>query len=151
MDLITKNGNKNVIINTATFKNAINLKKSAIKCLQDAEIIKDIGDLSNINIAAMLDKFVDILLNAEISDDFERALFECLQVCYIEDNGIKNKITRELFDEQPELREDYYEIVSKCVEVNLRPFFKSLITEFETRFKMKLEDLKPKLEQEKKD
>ena len=151
MDFITKNAQINVNIISAAFKDAINLKKATIKCLQGAGIIENVGDLENINIIALFDRVIDILLNAETSDDFEKALFECLKVCYIEQDGIKNKITQQLFDEKPELREDYYEIITKCAEVNLRPFFKRLITEFETRFKMKLEDLKPKLEQEKKD
>ena len=133
MQITTQNGKKNIVINPASFQTAINLKKAAAKCLLDAGITKDMN-FQGLDISLLIDKGLELLCIAETSDDFERALFECLQACYIDENGIKNKITRELFDEKPELREDYYEIVSKCVEVNLRPFFKSLVTEFKARF-----------------
>ena len=81
----------------------------------------------------MIDKIAEVLFTVENSNEVEKALFECLKSCYLDDNGVKIKITPPLFDEKPELREDYYEIVVKCAEENLRPFFKSLVTEFKTR------------------
>lgn len=133
MQIITQNGQKTVEIKAAGFKEAINLKKAVAKSMLDAGIVKNL-DFKGVDITSLIDKFVELLFSAEMSTDFENALFECLKSCYMDENGIKNKITRELFDEKPELREDYYEIVSKCVEVNLRPFFKSLVTELKTRF-----------------
>lgn len=133
MDIITQNGNKNITIKAAGFQDAMNLKKAVAKCLLDAGIVKNL-ELQGLELAALIDKIAELLFSAEMSEDFSKAVFECLKYCYIEDNGIKNKITPQLFDEKPELREDYYEIVSKCVEVNLTPFFKSLVTEFKTRF-----------------
>ncbi len=133
MEIITQNSNKTIVIKAASFQDAINLKKAAAKCLLDAQIVKNL-DFQGLDIASLIDKLAEVLFSAEMSDTFEKALFECLKDCYIDENGIKNKITQQLFDEKPELREDYYEIVSKCIEVNLRPFFKSLATEFKTRF-----------------
>lgn len=133
MDIITQNGNKNITIKAAGFQDAINLKKAVAKCLLDAGIVKNL-ELQGLELTNLIDKIAELLFSAEMSDDFNKAVFECLKYCYIEENGIKNKITPPLFDEKPELREDYYEIVSKCVEVNLSPFFKSLVTEFKTRF-----------------
>ena len=133
MQITTQNGKKNLVINPASFQTAINLKKAAAKCLLDAGITKDMN-FQGLDISLLIDKGLELLCSAETSDDFERALFECLQACYIDENGIKNKITRDIFDEKPELREDYYEIISNCIEVNLRPFFKSLVTEFKARF-----------------
>lgn len=132
MQITTQNGKKNIVINPASFQTAINLKKAAAKCLLDAGITKDMN-FQGLDISLLIDKGLELLCSAETSDDFERALFECLQACCIDENGIKNKITRDIFDEKPELREDYYEIISKCIEVNLRPFFKSLVTEFKAR------------------
>lgn len=140
MQIITQNGQKTVEIKAAGFKEAINLKKAAAKCLLDAGITKDMN-FQGLDISLLIDKGLELLASAEMSTDFENALFECLKSCYTDENGIKNKITRELFDEKPDLREDYYEIVSKCVEVNLRPFFKSLVTEFKARFSQMSENL----------
>lgn len=136
MEIITKNGTKAVEIVPAKFKDAINLKKAVFECLKNTGILKDTGldSLNNIDIAKVLDKLFSILLNAEISDKFETALFTCLTCCSVEVKGVKRKITQELFDELPDLKDDYYEIVSKCAEENLRPFFKSLVSELKTRF-----------------
>lgn len=133
MEIITQNGGKTIGITAAEFQDTINLKKAAAKCLLEAGIIKNI-DFQGLELSLLIDKAIEVLFSAETSTEFECALFECLKVCYLDENGVKNKITRQLFDEKPELREDYYEIISKCVEVNLRPFFKSLVTEFKTRF-----------------
>lgn len=147
MDIITQNGNKNITIKAASFQNTINLKKAVAKCLLDAGVVKNL-ELQGLELAALIDKIAELLFSAEMSDDFSKAVFECLKYCYIEENGIKNKITLQLFDEKPELREDYYEIVSKCVEVNLAPFFKSLVTEFKTRFNRIAKDLPSGLQQD---
>lgn len=133
MEIITQNGNKNLTIKAAGFQDAINLKKAVAKCMLDAGVVKNL-ELQGLKLVNLIDKIAELLFSAEMSDDFNKAVFECLKYSCIEENGIKNKITPQLFDEKPELREDYYEIVSKCVEVNLSPFFKSLVTEFKTRF-----------------
>lgn len=142
MNIITKNSGIEIEIKPSSFKDASKLKKAALKCLQEIGILKDIDlqSLRNINIATMIDKAIDVLLSVDISDDFEKQLFECLKSCTVENNGIKNKITYELFDEIAELQEDYYEIASKCIEVNLRPFLKSLVSEFNSRLKIPKEE-----------
>ena len=128
-----ENGGKTIDIRPAGFQDAINLKKAVAKCLLDAGVVKNL-DFQGLELTLLIDKIAELLFNAETSNSFEKALFECLKYCYIDENGVKIKITPQLFDEKPELREDYYEIVVKCAEENLRPFFKSLVTEFKTRF-----------------
>lgn len=150
MEILTQNGNKNLTIKVAGFQDAINLKKAVAKCLLDAGVVKNL-ELQGLEFVTLIDKIAELLFSAEMSDDFNKAVFECLKYCYIEENGVKNKITPQLFDEKPELREDYYEIVSKCVEVNLSPFFKSLVTEFKTRFNQIAKDLPSGLPQDKKE
>lgn len=132
MDIITQNGNNSVTIKAAGFQNVINLKKAVAKCLLDVGIVKDL-DFKGFNIPNTMDKIIQFILKLELSQELNSALFECLKSSYINENGVKLKITPQLFDEKPELREDYYEIISKCLEENLRPFFKSLVTEFKTR------------------
>lgn len=146
MEIITQNGGKTIEIKPASFQDAISLKKAVAKCLLDAGVVKNL-DLHGLELTSLIDKIAELLFCAEISTEFEKALFDCLRVCYIEENGIKNKITREIFDEKPELREDYYEIITKCAEENLRPFFKSLVTEFKTRFKQTVKDQQSELQQ----
>ena len=131
MEFITQNRQKNVKITAASFQNTVKLKQAVMKCLLDANVMKDVGDIQNLGLSGIIDKVLNVLLTAETSTGFENTVFECLQTCIYDD---KYKINKQLFDDIPEAREDYYEIVSKCVEVNLRPFFKSLVSELKTRF-----------------
>ena len=146
MEIITQNGGKTIDIRPAGFQDAINLKKAVAKCLLDAGVVKNL-DFQGLELTSLIDKIAELLFNAETSNSFEKALFECLKYCYIDENGVKIKITPQLFDEKPELREDYYEIVAKCAEENLRPFFKSLVTEFKTRFNRIAKDQPSELQQ----
>ncbi len=133
MKFTTQNGQKEVIINPASFKDAGNLRKAAMKCLLNADALKDV-DLNNLQsseISSVFDVLFRLIINMDTSVEFENAAMECLKECIYD--GFY-KITPQLFDDKPETREDYYEIVSKCCEENLRPFFKSLISELKTRF-----------------
>lgn len=133
MEFTTTNGKVEIKIEAASFKDAVNLKKAAMKALKDAGLVNGL----NINLgenANILNKLSEVLLNLDTSDDFEKAVFGCLKYCIYDFMGKNIKITPQLFDDIPEAREDYYEIVTKCCEVNLRPFFNSLITELKTRF-----------------
>lgn len=142
MNIITKNSGVEVEIKAASFREAANLKKAAFKCLKDAGILKDVdlSSLKDLNLTGLINKGIDLLLSVDISNELEKNLFECLKSCTVERDGVKNKITQTLFDEIPEVQEDYYEIVSKCIEVNLRPFLKSLVSEFKTRLKTPTEE-----------
>lgn len=139
MELTTKNGNKKVIINFAGFKNAVKLKNAAADFLLKNGVLKNLGDFKEANAASLLDRIFELLLSAETSDKFNDALFECLESCIYDETF---KINKQLFDDKPEIIEDYYEIVSNCVEVNLRPFFRSLGAELKTRLNQIPETLK---------
>lgn len=132
MEFITTNGQKEVKINAASFKDAANLRKALVKCLKDEGILQgsNLADFTNIDISAIF----NVLVNLDSSDEFERAVMECLKVCIYDFMGKNIKITPQLFDDIPDAREDYYEIVAKCCEVNLAPFFKSLGSGLKTHF-----------------
>ena len=135
MEFATQNRNKTVMIVPASFKDACNLRKTVAKYLP-ALGIKDtnIFDIP-------FDKIFEILVNIDSSDDFEKAVMECLKVCIYDKGGKNLKITPQLFDDIPEVREDYYEIIIKCLEENLRPFLKSLVSEFNNRLATVPEDI----------
>lgn len=138
MEFLTNNSKKTVIINPASFQDAIFLKKEAMKCLTSSGALNniDVNNLSKTDVKGLFDSFANLIVALDTSNGFENAVFKCLERC-IYDN--KHAITRQLFDDKPELREDYYEIVSKCCEVNLSPFFKSLSSVFSTRLASKEE------------
>lgn len=121
MEFITANGNKKVEIKMASFRDANNLKKVIMKSL--GENIKDLEG----NLLEMLPK---ILIELETSAEFESAITPCLSICIYD--GF-HKITPQLFDDFPDARQDYYEILTNCVEFNLRPLWQSLVTELKRR------------------
>ena len=128
MEFLTQNTNVNIEIKPASFKDASNLKKAVAKGL----IGKDLG-FNNSLLDIKIDSILQLLVDIDTSDEFEKAVMECLKCCLYDKGGKNLKITPQLFDDIPEAREDYYEIVTKCCEENLRPFFKSLASEFKTR------------------
>lgn len=142
MEFKTQNGNVTVEILPASFKDASNLKKAITKGLVGSNLLDNVNTANLMDIK--IDSIVQILVNIDTSDEFERAVMECLKCC-IYDKGVNNlKITPQLFDDIPDAREDYYEIITKCCEENLRPFFKSLVSEFKTRFQMISQNLEQK-------
>lgn len=134
MDFISTNAKKKIVINPATFAEASQLKKEAMKCLSNANLIQsiDFSKFSNMEVNKLFAAVSELIINADSSTDFEDAVFVCLGRCSCDNIAI----TKQLFDDKPELREDYYEIVAKCCEENLRPFFKSLATEFNNRLQL---------------
>lgn len=135
MEFVTQNGGKKVEIKEASFKNACNLKKAVMKCLLNTDALKgvNIENLQSVDASKIFDSLGQMLINMDTSEEFDKAIMACLADC-IYDGFFK--INEQLFDDKPEAREDYYEIVSKCAEVNLRPFFKSLVSELKQRFQM---------------
>lgn len=130
MEFITKNSKKSIKIVPASFKSAINLKKELFKCLNKSNSLEKFKDFQNVDMKNVLSELANILIEADTSDGFNRAVMDCLSVCICDNT---HALTEQYFNDCPALWEDYYEIVSNCVEVNLRPFFKSLVSEFQTR------------------
>ena len=126
----TVNGNATLILNEATFQDCIILQSVV---MEEAKKLKlDIGemeiDFSGIGLSNLLDTVKDLFFGLMTSDKFDRIIFKCLSSCTY--NGIK--ITKQLFDDVPEARGDYYQIIKECLEVNLNPFIKSLTSQLLT-------------------
>lgn len=129
MEFITSNGQKKVVINTATFKEMCDLKKEAMKCIQQAADSDVLNNFKDVSTVTALDAIIKALIAADTSADFEKALFVCLGHCFYDEFYTINE---QFFEDHKEAIDDYYEIVAKCIEENLRPFFKSLVTAFNT-------------------
>ena len=123
MEFITTNTQKKIKIIPATFREQLTLKNEFWNILKDnpdiANIMQDKGN--------SLETAIKGILLADTSDKFISAVFQCLKGCLYEDI---RKIDELLFEDVPELREDYYEIIFECCKVNLTPFFKSLGSAF---------------------
>lgn len=127
-------GNR-IVINPASFVEAKNLKNVLFSQLKNNSLgIKLTGNTSELlnkemDLTALLDYLKDVLIGADISEDVEKALWECLRHCTYQTTY---KIDESLFDKVPEAREDYYEIIISCIEENLKPFIKSLVSKWST-------------------
>lgn len=120
---------KRVVINCATFKEVLALKKALLNELSRQPLGLKVLNSS----ASFLEKELDFtdcidflkntLIGVDTSIEVETAIFECLKHCTYDNT---NRVDAELFDRIPEARADYYEIIIKCIEENLKPFIKSL-------------------------
>lgn len=134
-DFTTQNTGARVVINPAPYKTVVKLKKVLLQEIKNNSIgLKITGNDNSllektIDFTGCIDFIKDALIGAEISDDVNNAIFECLAFCTYQTTS---KINEELFDRIPESREDYYEIIVACIEENLKPFMKSLASEWST-------------------
>ena len=132
-----QNSGKVLIINTATTEEVKVLKNCLLEEIKKHPLgLKLLGNTQSIfdkqvDFTAVFDFIKNVLISIDTSETTTNAIFDCLKHCVYDKT---HKVTLNLFDEVEEAREDYYEIVTKCCEENLRPFFKSLVSEFKTRF-----------------
>lgn len=135
----TNTGNK-VIINCASMKDVQRLKQVIFNEIRKSPLgIKLTGGENSflekeIDFTGVIDFIKNTLIGIDSSEEFLDAIYNCLQYCTYKK---VYKIDEALFDNEaiPEAREDYYEILFACIEENLRPFIKSLISTWKTHIK----------------
>lgn len=129
-------GNR-IVINCAPTRDVLRLKQVILQ-----EIIKQPLGLKlqegkqelldrDLDLTGIIEFIKNTLLSLDGSDEFNEAIFNCLKYCTYKTTY---KIDMDLFDNSavPEAREDYYEILLACVEENMRPFVKSLVSAWKT-------------------
>lgn len=127
-------GNR-IVINPASFGEVLKLKNVLFGELKShslgLKLTGNTNELLNkeIDFTAVLDFLKDVLIGADISEEVDAALWACLKNCTYQTTY---RIDKDLFDKVPEAREDYYEIIISCIEENLRPFIKSLVSKWST-------------------
>ena len=131
-DFEAKNTGNRIVINPAPYKTVLNLKRVLLNEIKNNSIgLKISADKTvlekTIDFTGCIDFIKNILIGAETNIEIENALNDCLSYCTYK---TVHKITPELFDNEPEAREDYYEIIVSCIEENLKPFMKSLVSEW---------------------
>lgn len=126
-----QNSGKMLIINTASTAEVKYLKNVLLEEVKKYPIgLKLLGSTESIfdkqvDFTSVFDFIKNVLISVDISETAENAIFECLKHCVYDRT---HKITLDLFDEIEEAREDYYEIIFACIEENLKPFIKSLVS-----------------------
>lgn len=126
-----QNSGKMLIINTASTAEVKYLKNVLLEEIKKYPLgLKLLGNTISIfdkqvDFTSVFDFIKNVLISVDISETAENAIFECLKHCVYDRT---HKITLDLFDEVEEAREDYYEIIFACIEENLKPFIKSLVS-----------------------
>lgn len=134
LDFNTENTGARVVINPAPFKKVTTLKKVLLQEIKNNVIGLKVAEGNGailgrqLEFSGCIDFLKNVIVGADISEDVENAIFECLKHCTYD----MHKITPELFDNIQEAREDYYEIIISCIEENLKPFIKSLVSKWKT-------------------
>ena len=131
-----ENSGKTLIINTASTEEVKYLKNVLLEELKKYPLgLKLLGNTSSVfdkqvDFTSVFDFIKNVLISIDISEKAEDAIFECLKHCVYDKT---HKVTMDLFDEVEEAREDYYEIILSCIEENLKPFIKSLVSMWKTQ------------------
>ena len=131
-----ENSGKTLIVNTATVEEVKYLKNVLLEELKQYPLgLKLLGNTSSVfdkqvDFTSVFDFIKNVLISIDISETAENAIFECLKHCVYDKT---HKVTIDLFNEVEEAREDYYEIILACIEENLRPFIKSLVSMWKTQ------------------
>lgn len=86
------------------------------------EAVRTVEDFLGQDVAVFLPLLQQIVCELEGSSEFNDIVYRLLQVCTYNNT----LITRQLFNDKPELREDYYKLKVEVVKFNLAPFCKSL-------------------------
>lgn len=103
-------------INIASFEAGNELKRSVLAVVQRSGFkLEDLVSDNN------LDKALNLALLVDGDKDVYNALWDCLIKCTYKGE----KITKASFD-LPEMREQYFPIIAKCIETNLSPFISGL-------------------------
>lgn len=129
VEILTTN-NVKAVIELASMREALHLKRVVFKELSKAGIdldgllslkgqnLKDL-DTNDMNLNSLVSAVFSIIG----SEELDNALIECLS----RSRYNREKITLETFEDE-KAREDYYEVLMKCAEINLTPFFKGLVS-----------------------
>lgn len=130
------NGAK-IVINEATWGDVRRLKKVLAEELLKLGIDLDKGffgaDKKDLFIGSKLFELIkNVYLTLEASDKFNDEIMNCLKYCTYDNIQIKES----LFDDKIEAREDYYDMVIGCLEVNLAPFIKKIYSKFMEQMKL---------------
>lgn len=138
-------GDKELKITPASFKLAMDLRKSIIRALKSAGININVGDDFTIDEENPLnskipDGTVSSLIGSVLSiigsDDVEEKLFFCAEnrALFGED-----KVSRDLF-EDPENRQYYDRIMLEVAKVNIEPFIKGITSQLSGRVLEKIKN-----------
>ena len=93
-------------VDLTEFKEA-SLKDLTLEELKELDF--DLNKIEGMNLAESTESIILFLLNTDTSPRFEMALFECLKHCTYDNISI----TPHLFDDLPQARGDYYELVKE--------------------------------------
>lgn len=133
----TTANNATLVLNDATFEEAINLQQEIFEQAKKLKI--DVGEIEIEqfgSVSSFLNCFKDLFLNLMTSQNFNKIIFQCLKHCTYNDI----QITKNLFEDIPDARGDYYEILKECIEYNLSPFMKSLTSQLLTLLPTQIQD-----------
>lgn len=135
-EITLQNSGKTLIINTASVEEVKYLKNVLLEELKKYPLgLKLLGNTASVfdkqvDFTSVFDFIKNVLISIDISEMAENAIFECLKHCVYDKT---HKVTIDLFNEVEEAREDYYEIILSCIEENLKPFIKSLVSMWKTQ------------------
>ena len=111
-------GNLRRILATEAKRAGLNVSSSVVGALKSGNKKKALDSVLNEEMTML----INLVLGAAASEELETAIFDCFSRCTL--NG--KKITPQLFDEEQDLRRDYYPAAGEVIKLNILPFFEAL-------------------------
>ena len=102
------------------FQASMNLKKAISEALTSQGGLA----LKGLNKDADLSEAIPLILAIDSSEKVHDCIFECLK----KSTYNKEKITKDTFDENEDMIQDYYPIAIACIKRNIRPLSPSLFS-----------------------
>lgn len=114
-EFTTQANNATVKIHIASFQEAMALKNAIQKAFTESGI--------KIKAEDNLEDILYLIMSLDSNEQVNKEIFKCLARCTYNNQ----RIVMDVFEDE-KAREDYYEIVFACLEVNLKPFIKALFS-----------------------
>lgn len=127
MNFITQNGQKDVVINAASFKDASKLRKAVMKSIVESNFTSglDKGAFENVELSTLLDTGLKLILNTDMSNLFEQSVFECLKICTYDGKKSLNNYLMICLRQGKIITKSYQNVVRKTYALFSRASFQS--------------------------
>lgn len=125
---LTSSNGLPIVLNYASMKDVeeliqlVALKAKELNLTSLVESLTSFEEFLEQDLKVLIPLLQQIICDLESSTGFNEIVYNLLRPCTY--NGVS--ITRQLFDDKPELREDYYMLKIEVVKFNITPFLKSL-------------------------
>jgi len=129
-DITLKSGNV-LKFSVASFIDSIRLTNIIAKAFSQRGLNIKLDRDTELSFQGLFEKNPDAFIKGLMDVIFEEfvmdVVFKCAEKCIYVKKGVSMKVTAETFEDE-EARKDFYEVMLKIAQENIKPFFGNLLT-----------------------